>query len=216
MPSQTDMILTTVLGWIDAGRLNPGDELDEAALVAEFGVSRTPVREALIRLEATGLVIRSPRKGAVLFKPTLPEFLAILEIHARLEGQAAGLAARRLSAKGAEALDSAVAACEFHAAHLGDAEPAAYYALNLAFHATVAQAAGNLFLYDLIATNARKLMAYYRARYRYHGTIAASAAEHRQIAQLILDRDAPAAEALMARHVQFDQVTAMDLLAALG
>lgn len=216
MPSQTDTILTTVLDWIDTGRLNPGDEVDEAVLVAEFGVSRTPVREALIRLEAMGLVTRSPRKGAVLFKPTLAEFLGILEVHARLEGQAAGLAARRLSVRGAEALDRAVAACDAHAATLGDAEPAAYYALNLQFHATVAEAAGNPFLYDLIAVNARKLMAYYRARYRYAGTIGASVAEHRQIAALIRDRDAAGAEALMAQHVQFDQTTAMDLLAALG
>jgi len=133
VPSQTETILSTVMDWIDQGRLNPGDELDEAALVADFGVSRTPVREALIRLEATGLVIRSPRKGAMLFKPTLPEFLAILEVHARLEGQAAGLAARRLSASGARALEAAVTGCELHAARLGDAEPAACYALNLQF-----------------------------------------------------------------------------------
>ena len=215
MPSQTDTILTTVLDWIDQGRLNPGDELDEAALVAEFGVSRTPVREALIRLEAQGLVIRAPRKGAVLFKPTLPEFLAILELHARLEGQAAGLAARRLSVRGAEALEASVLACEHHAATPGNGDHAGYYALNLGFHATVAQAAGNPFLYDMIATTARKLMAYYRARYRYAGSVAASAAEHRQIAALILNRDAAGAEALMARHVQFDAATAMDLLAAL-
>ncbi|MFN4091252.1 MAG: FCD domain-containing protein, partial [Alphaproteobacteria bacterium] len=114
------------------------------------------------------------------------------------------------------ALEAAVAACEAHAARLGDGAPDAYYALNLAFHATVAQAAGNPFLFDAIAVNGRKLMAYYRARYRYAGVIAASAAEHRQIAGLIVVRDAAGAEALMARHVQFDQVTAMDLLAALG
>jgi DNA-binding GntR family transcriptional regulator len=216
LPSQTDTILTTVMDWIDQGRLNPGDEVDEAAMVAEFAVSRTPVREALIRLEAMGLIVRSPRKGAVVFRPTLAEFLAILEVHAKLEGQAAGLAARRLSAAGAQALEAAVTACEDHAARFGDGEPSAYYACNLRFHATVATAAGNPFLYEMIATNARKLMAYYRARYRYAGSIASSAAEHRQIAALILDRDAAGAEALMARHVQFDQVTAMDLLAALG
>lgn len=68
----------------------------------------------------------------------------------------------------------------------------------------------------MIKTNARKLMAYYRARYRYVGAIAASASEHREIADLIIARDAQAAEERMAQHVQFDQVTAMDLLAALG
>jgi DNA-binding GntR family transcriptional regulator len=59
-------------------------------------------------------------------------------------------------------------------------------------------------------------LAYYRARYRYAGVIAVSAHEHRALATLITARDAAGAEAMMQRHVQFDQVTAMDLLAALS
>lgn len=216
MANQTETIRRTLFDWIDAGKLNPGDEIDEARLVAQFGVSRTPVREALMQIEATGLVRRLPRKGAVVFKPTLPEFLAILEVHAKLEGQAAGLAARRLSPVGAAALEAATAACEHHAATLGEHQPDAYYQLNLRFHGTVAEAAGNPFLLDMIKTNARKLMAYYRARYRYAGSIAASAREHRAVALLITAHDSEVAEAAMCRHVQFDQVTAVDLLAALG
>jgi DNA-binding GntR family transcriptional regulator len=214
--NQTETIVRTLLDWIDAGTLNPGDEIEEAALVARFGVSRTPVREALMQVEATGLVRRLPRKGAVVFKPTLEEFLGILEVHAKLEGQAAGLAARRLSPAFATRLEAATAACERHFQALGDGEPDAYYQLNLQFHGTVAEAAGNPFLLDMIKTNARKLMAYYRARYHYAGSIGASARDHRAIAGLIFARDAAGAEAAMQRHVQFDQVTAMDLLAAVG
>lgn len=216
MAGQTETLISTILDWIDIGRLNPGDLIDETALVEEFAVSRTPVREAILQLEATGLVKRLPRKGATVFRPSLEEFLAILEVHAKLEGQAAGLAARRLSASGATALEAAVAACEAHARLQGDAASDSYYQLNLRFHECVAIAAGNPFLVEMIKTNARKLLAYYRARYRYAGAIAASAAEHRQIAQLIFARDAVAAEALMQQHVQFDQITAMDLLAALS
>ena len=216
MAGQTDTILTAILDAIESGALNPGDVIDEAPLIATHAVSRTPVREAMIQLETAGLIRRLPRKGAVVFKPTLEEFLAILEVHAKLEGQAAGLAARRLSPAHAARLDQATRACEEHAARLGDAEPDRYYQLNMRFHATVAEAAGNPFLLDMIKTNARKLMAYYRARYHYRGVIAASAREHRQIATLIAARDATAAEAAMAAHVQFDHVTAMDLLAALG
>ncbi len=105
---------------------------------------------------------------------------------------------------------------EAHAATRGDADPDGYYQLNLRFHECVALAAGNPFLTDSIKTNARKLLAYYRARYRYSGAIAASAAEHRALARLITDRDSAGAETMMQRHVQFDQVTAMDLLAALS
>lgn len=209
-------LVQRLLQQIDLGLLNPGDVLDESGLVQAFGVSRTPVREAILYLEALGLVRRLPRKGATVFRPDLQEFLAILEVHAKLEGHAAGLAARRLSKTGAAELEAAVAACEAHAAARGDADPDGYYQLNLRFHACVATASGNAVLLDALKTNARKLLAYYRARYRFSGAIAASAADHRAIAGLITGRDPAGAEAAMQRHVQFDQVTAMDLLAALG
>ncbi|MDX2484366.1 MAG: GntR family transcriptional regulator [Pseudodonghicola sp.] len=216
MAGQTEQIFNAVLDDIDAGRLNPGDVLEEAPLMQAHAVSRTPVREAFIQLETAGLIKRLPRKGAVLFKPTLEEFLAILEVHAKLEGQAAGLAARRMSPKQARALELAVLACESHARDKGDADPNGYYQLNLRFHEAVALAAGNPFLVEMIKINARKLMAYYRARYRYPGSIALSAREHREIAGLIAAHQREEAEAAMFSHVQFDQVTVMDLLAALG
>lgn len=216
MSSQTQTLIDEIFSRIDLGRLNPGDTIDEQELVDTFGVSRTPVREALLQLEAIGLIRRLPRKGATLFRPTLEEFLAILEIHAKLEGMAAGLAARRLSAAGAKDLEAAVSACEAHARDKGNSDPDGYYQLNLRFHETVAIAAGNPFLTEMVKSNARKLLAYYRARYKYAGVIAASAAEHRKIAGLITDRDTAGAEQAMSRHVQFDQVTAMDLLAALS
>ena len=216
MAGQTDTLIAAILEDIDAGRLAPGQEIDEAVLAARHSVSRTPIREAYIQLEASGLIRRLPRKGAVLFKPTLEEFLAIQEVHAQLEGQAAGLAARRISPVLREQLHAVVTACEAHASEKGDADPDGYYQLNLRFHETVALGAANPFLVEMIKTNARKLMAYYRARYRYPGAIAQSALEHREIATLILSHDRDGAEAAMQAHVLFDQVTVMDLLAALG
>ncbi len=215
MAGQTETIVTSILGDIDSGALTPGDIIEESALIARHDVSRTPLREALIQLETAGLIERMPRKGAVVFKPTLEQFLAILEVHAKLEGQAAGLAARRLSQRHAEKLEAATAACEAHAAEHGDGAPDAYYQLNLDFHRVVAEAAGNAFLLDMIKLNARKLMAYYRARYHYRGVIATSAVEHRKIADLIVARDGNGAEAAMESHVSFDHITAMDLLAVL-
>ena len=98
MAGQTETIISAILRDIETGALRPGDFIEDAAIMARHEVSRTPVREALIQLEASGLVERVARKGAVVFRPTLEQFLAILEVHAKLEGQAAGLAARRLSA----------------------------------------------------------------------------------------------------------------------
>lgn len=216
MAGQTDTLIAAILEDIDAGRLAPGQEIDEAVLAARHSVSRTPIREAYIQLEASGLIRRLPRKGAVLFKPTLEEFLAIQEVHAQLEGQAARLAARRISPVLREQLHAVVTACEAHASNKGDADPDGYYQLNLRFHETVALGAANPFLVEMIKTNARKLMAYYRARYRYPGAITQSALEHREIATLILSHDRDGAEAAMQAHVLYDQVTVMDLLAALG
>jgi len=212
MAGQTEQVFNAVLEDIDSGRLSPGDVLEEAPLMAAHGVSRTPVREAFIQLETAGLIKRLPRKGAVLFKPTLEEFLGILEVNIRLEGQAAGLAARRMSAAQARALEQVVAACEAHARDKGDGDPDGYYQLNLRFHEVVALASGNPFLVEMIKTNARKLMAYYR----YPGAIASSAKEHREIADLIAAHDREAAEAAMIAHMELDQATVMDLLAALS
>lgn len=214
MAAQSQIVIDTILAQIDAGSVNPGDLIDEEALMDQLGLSRTPLREALLKLEAQGLVVRQPRKGVTVFRPTLEEFLAILEVHAKLEGQAAGLAARRLSPARAQELRRVVAACGAHHATHGDGAPGAYYQLNLDFHRLVGEASGNPFLLEMIKANARKLMAYYRARYRTVGAIGASAQEHAAILEAIVNRHSDEAEALMLHHVQFDHVTAMDLLAS--
>ena len=216
MGSQTDSIVERIVQRIEDGTLVPGDVLEEKALVSEFGVSRTPVREALLQLDAVGILRRKSRGGAEVFRPTLEEFLAILEVHAKLEGHAAALTARRLSVEDAKSLEAACAACDAHVARFADAMPDAYYQHNLVFHRTVAIAAHNPVLLDLIKTNGRKLLAYYRARYRYKDSIPKSAAEHRKLAALMLDRDSHAAEEMMVSHVMFDSVTAMDLIAVLS
>jgi len=216
MAGQTDTVIEAILAAIDDGEIGPGDAIDEQALIARHGVSRTPVREALIRLETAGLVQRHARRGAILFKPTLEEFLGIIEVHARLEAQAAGLAARRLTTELAQELEDIVAACEAHAAAFGSSRPSDYYQLNLRFHEVIARASGNPFLVELIKMNARKLMGYYRARYRYPGSVEASAREHRAITTLISAHKREEAEAAMETHFNYDRGTVMDLLAAVG
>ena len=64
MTMPNDTLLASILNWIDIGRLNPGDVIDKQSLVEEFGVSRPPVREALLQPEAMGLIRRLPRKEA--------------------------------------------------------------------------------------------------------------------------------------------------------
>ena len=86
MSLQSSIGIEEILHQIDQGQLDPGDVIAEDALQLQLNISRTPIREALLKLEANGLVQRLPRKGTIVFKPTLEEFLSILEAtdcHAR-------------------------------------------------------------------------------------------------------------------------------------
>jgi len=213
MGGQSRSVIRVIVQKIDDGLLGPGDGVDEKALVQELGVSHTPIREAILKLEAQGLVQRMPRKGAAVFKPSLKEFLSILEVDAKLEGQAAGLAARRLSEKGRAQLEAATAACESHVARHAERRPSDYHQLNLAFHGAIADGSGNPVLAEMIRANARRLMGYYRAEYRLKGVMEASALAHRSIAEAILEGDETEAEARMSGHVQMDQARVLDLLA---
>jgi len=215
MSGQAAAVVEAILGQIDAGRLLPGAPINERDLQDACGTSRTPVREALIQLETQGLVVRHPRKGAVLFRPDVQGFLTILEVHAHLEAQAAELAARRLTDALAIELSAAVAACQAHADSRGAADPAGYYQLNLTFHEVIARASANPVLVDMIKTNARKLMAYYRLRYRSPGASEESARDHALIAGHILAHRSTEARAAMAAHFDYDQATIMDLIASL-
>lgn len=216
MAGQTDAVIDLIIAQIDAGEALPGCPIEEKEMMGLCGVSRTPVREALIRLEADGLVQRHPRKGAVIFQPTVAEFLTILEVHANLESFAAGLAAQRITDLLKVELSSVVSACAAHAEAYGNADPAEYYQLNLRFHGLIARAACNDVLMQMIKTNARKLMAYYRMRYRHPGAAHSSAKDHARIAGLILSAQSKEASAAMLEHFNYDRQTVMDLIASVG
>lgn len=216
MAGQTDTVIALIISQIDAGEMLPGFAIDEKEMMRLCGVSRTPVREALIRLETDGLVQRYPRNGAIVFRPTVGEFLTILEVHANLESFAAGLAAQRITDKMKDELQAIVNACESHAESQGNTDPAAYYQLNLQFHEIIVRAAQNDVLMQMVKTNARKLMAYYRMRYRHPGAAEKSAREHAVIAEHIIANRSHDAAAAMLDHFNYDRQTVMDLIASVG
>ncbi|MEO9821326.1 MAG: GntR family transcriptional regulator [Paracoccaceae bacterium] len=213
-PKQTASVTDTIIAWIDSGDLLPGGQIDEKRLMDICGVSRTPVREALIQLEADGLMVRHPRKGIRVFEPTVEEFLAILELHANLEAHATELAALRISPEQKTTLTQAVDACRDFANADWIGNHTEYYALNMRFHEVIALASGNPFLIDLIKLNARKLMAYYRLRYRTPSAIELSIQEHIAIAEYIFSHDAKGARQAMADHFNYDRETVMHMIAS--
>jgi DNA-binding GntR family transcriptional regulator len=92
-----DVIFATLREAIVAGELKPGERLLEVKLADKMGVSRTPVREAIRKLELEGLVVMVPRKGAYVAGLTLKDVAEVFEIRSSLEGLAAALAAERIT-----------------------------------------------------------------------------------------------------------------------
>ncbi|MGQ0569980.1 MAG: GntR family transcriptional regulator [Armatimonadota bacterium] len=122
------------------GTLGPGDRLNESAISAQLGISRTPVREALTYLESSGLVVRRPRRGfylAALDAADAHHHYAVREL---LEGYAARQVAGRLSDAQVETLQEIIVAMG-RAAGVGDWPQVAVH--NIAFHETVVGVAGN-------------------------------------------------------------------------
>ena len=216
MAGQTESVIALIIAQIDSGEVLPGNAIDEKELMRLCGVSRTPVREALIQLETDGLVQRNARKGVVIFQPTVEEFLAILEVHANLESYAAGLAAHRITDETKVELLATVSACETHVETYGSTQHAQYYQLNMKFHETIVRAANNAVLMQLVKTNARKLMAYYRNRYRHPNAAQSSAKDHALIATHIIEHRSTEASAAMMEHFNYDRQTVMDLIATVG
>lgn len=92
-----DVVFENLREAILEGKLKPGQRLMEVQLAEQLGVSRTPVREAIRKLELEGLVVMLPRKGAYVANMSLKDIMDVLEVRASLEGLAAYLAAERIS-----------------------------------------------------------------------------------------------------------------------
>ena len=108
--SQAQRLRQTIEDEIVAGRLAVGARLDEVMLAERFGVSRTPIREALLQLAVTGLVETKPRKGTIVSAPEPQHLLAMFETMAELEAACGRFAARRLTPDHEAALKAALAA----------------------------------------------------------------------------------------------------------
>jgi DNA-binding FadR family transcriptional regulator len=203
------------------GRLAPGDKLPtEAAVMDEFGVSRTVVREALSKLQAAGLVLTRHGVGTFVVGPpdeavfrigahqleTLRDVVAVLELRIGIETEAAGLAAQRRSAENLavmrEALDEFVATVE--AGH--DA-----VAADFRFHGEIARATQNDHFATLFGTLGPKIIPRARLEPAGPGEAALDAghlaylrrvhAEHESIYDAIVAQDAEAARAAMRTHL---------------
>ncbi len=183
---------------IVSGRIGPGARLDEQSLADRFGLSRTPVREALGQLAAMGLVEKRPHSGVVVAEVTVERLVHMFEVMAELEAVCARLAARRMSDAARATLEAEHRATEA-LARCHDFE--GYEAANRAFHRAVYEGSGNPMMLETADDFRRRLNPFRRAQFHVEGRIARSFREHGAIVAAIVEGDEEAAYARMRAHL---------------
>ena len=179
------------------GRFQPGQRLRERELVSRMGVSRTPIREALRKLELEGLITTVPYKGPTVTRPTPDSARQLYETRAALEGQATALFTKRADAMAIERLRALIKESE---RALARHNPAGVLAANNALHDEIAAGCGNELLQSLI-TNLRDRVVLLRVEsLSYPGRRSRSIAEHKAILRMIERGDADGARALVEEH----------------
>jgi len=179
-------------------QIEPGERLDEQSLAQEYGVSRTPIREALIQLSASGLVTSRRHVGTVVQLIDQERVGSLCEASIQLESLCAGLAASRMTAIEVGRLKSIHTECE--ARHkAGDTDG---YALeNRRFHSSVIQGTHNPDLGDVVELCRLRIAPYQRLPFTLASRREASQREHGALIEALERRDSEAATLAMTRHL---------------
>jgi DNA-binding GntR family transcriptional regulator len=178
--------------------LAPGSWLDEQSLAIAFGISRTPMREAIKVLASEGLVTTKMNKGAYVTEVDRRDLEQIFTVLSLLEGQAAKETALSASEDQLTELDNLHQRLEKAAA---DRDLEQFFEINVKFHEMVLEIAGNPWMNGVIADLRKVLKLQRRDSLGRSGRLLSSLVEHREILQAILRRDAVAAEQAMRKHL---------------
>ena len=180
------------------GRMRPGEQMQIEHLMERFAVSRTPVREALQQLEASGLVVVQPKRGTFVAQVGVPELIQMFEVMAELEALCARLAARRATPEVLANVQAALQAC---AVECDAQESNAYYYANERFHKLIYQACGNPFLVQQTLALKNRLKPYRRLQLQLRNRMPQSLQEHQSIVNALEQGDAEAAASAARAHV---------------
>ncbi len=196
-----------------AGRLLPGDFLDERKLALRFEVSRTPVREALLRLSMLGVVEMKPRQRTRMASIELPDIVQMLEVMACLEAQAATWAARRMGDDARIALSD----IQTRAGSIVAAEDTnGFNDINWSLHLAIFAGCGNSFLARQARDLRFRLHPYRCFMVRLKGRMEEAHREHQALVDAICaGRDKDASE-LMRNHLRVDAEKMAELIAIAG
>lgn len=193
-----DVVFNTLRQAILRGELKPGERLMEIQLANKLGVSRTPIREAIRKLELEGLVLMIPRKGAEVAEITEKNMLDVLEVRRALEELAVKLACERITEEEIQELKDAADAFQ---KILSEKDITKIAEADEAFHDVIFKSTGNDRLIQLL-NSLREQMYRYRLEYlkreEYHPQLLE---EHQQIIERITSKDQSEAAELIDRHI---------------
>lgn len=194
-----DVVFNTLRQAILTGELKPGERLMEIHLANKLGVSRTPIREAIRKLELEGLVTMIPRRGAEVAQITEKSMNDVLEVRRALDALCVELACERITPEDTEQLKLA---CETFEAAVRTRDIKKVAQADVELHDIIAQATGNQRLVQLINNLSEQM---YRYRFEYIKDISQHQRlidEHRMIYESIVKKDREAAS--QAAHVHID------------
>jgi DNA-binding GntR family transcriptional regulator len=195
----SDQIRLRIESAIATGELEPGDAIDDAALASQHKVSRTPVREALLQLQAQGVLSSTPRGGYIVAKMNLQQLLSLWELLAELEGVAVRLACERMTQEEIKALVKQHRSSQ-KVAKNEDME--GWQEANLKFHEIIYEGARNPFLRQEVMRIRSRTGAYRRHAFGALGRIKSSYEQHEKIVEALDKRDVAAALACMTDHMR--------------
>ncbi|MDX5383038.1 MAG: GntR family transcriptional regulator [Rhodobacterales bacterium] len=211
-----DRLRNKIADLILAGELRPGDRLDETALAQRFGVSRTPVREALQQLGTSGLVENRPRRSAIVRKLSMGELAAFFEATGEIEALCTRYSAERMTQAERIALKELIDLSK-SASDAGDR--VASRALDEQFHEMLHDGAHNPALRDMARGMRMRVGPYSAAPYTletFDTLLTVPHFQHAAIVQAILDRDAEAAHRHMLDHIGHTFLVIRDILTVSG
>ncbi|MBU3611812.1 GntR family transcriptional regulator [Polynucleobacter sp. MG-27-Goln-C1] len=178
--------------------LAPGSWLDEQSLAIAFGISRTPMREAIKVLASEGLVTTKMNKGAYVTEVDRRDLEQIFTVLSLLEGQAAKETAIKATEAQLTQLDNLHHRLEKAAA---DRDTDQFFEINVKFHDLIQEIAGNKWMNGVIEDLRKVLKLQRRDSLTRSGRLLSSLVEHREILQAILKRDPLAADLAMRKHL---------------
>lgn len=196
--SMVQRIETALMDDIAAGALAPGERLDEVRLTERFGVSRTPVREALGRLTAQGILVPGEKRGVRVARYSREELAQIFETMHEIETACARLASQRLTLLVRAQIEAAQAKC-ISAAQAGDLQ--SYMRANEAFHMTIYKATGNPYMAELASDFRRRTGPFRAKKFATKADLVASAQSHESLIAGIFSEDSKAAADGMRAHM---------------